>query len=75
MITDNIVLIETEGKFVLADNCTCNLFLLNKVSFHILQAYKKGTCQSVIEQKYGKTNVDRVFRYLKILRENQAIWC
>lgn len=73
MITDNIVLIETEGKFVLADNCTCNLFLLNKVSFHILQAYKKGTCQSVIEQKYGKTNVDRVFRYLKILRENQAI--
>lgn len=30
MLTDNIVLMETQGKFVLADNCTCNLFILNQ---------------------------------------------
>lgn len=73
MLTDNIVLMETQGKFVLADNCTCNLFLLNKVSFDILQAYKKENRRSVIEQIYGKSNVDRVLNYLDVLRERREI--
>lgn len=73
MITDNIILFEAHGRFVLIDNCTYNMFLVSKTSFKILQALKKGNRKTVIEEQFGKNNVDKVTNSINRLKENEAI--
>lgn len=73
MLSDNIVIFETQGYFILIDNFTLNMFLLNESSFEILKEMKKGCTRNELETKFGKNKVNKTLSNINELIEKNAI--
>lgn len=74
MLTDNIMLFKTNNRYIMIDNYTLNVFLLNETSFKILEALKRGLNKCEVEKLFGKNNVSKVSDYINDLKEKKAIY-
>ncbi|MEZ3517749.1 MAG: radical SAM protein [Lachnospiraceae bacterium] len=73
MLSDNIVLFEINGYFVLIDNYTLNMFLLNESTFAVLKEMKSGGTRKEAEIRFGKNKVDKIFEYINKMIEKGKI--
>lgn len=74
MLSDNIVIFETQGYFILIDNFTLNIFLLNESSFKVLREMKNGCTRNELEIKFGKNKVNKTLSNINELIEKKAIY-
>ncbi len=70
MLSDNIVLFEINGYFVLIDNYTLNMFLLNESTFAVLKEMKSGGTRKEAEIRFGKNKVDKISMPKQLLRKS-----
>ncbi len=74
MLTENIMLFKTHNRYIMIDNFTFNIFLLNETTFKILEALKRGLNKGEVEKVFGKNNVSKVCDYINDLKEKKAIY-